>query len=529
MRTMMSARFVLLFVVCIHARSASSCRTYTDDSCPSGDRVKRGPDWKWGDQDGYDTLLGYGRTGTVTGVSSNNRWCRVTWDNDDDSNNYRVGYDGAHDLCLVSASTKNENEDRRSDPYGGYCYAKKAGNPCLFSYCGPDEEEIRWRQRVCSHSSDKGDRVCVRPKQCGDQCGDLCEDCQSQDNCDCAFCAWDRGWAPQYDISSADIAFTALGLMCSLHGAFRQCYVSKSVRKKFKENWNMCEGCADGGDASSEHRNCWILVILVWDAGFTVAKLFPGVGVLNECGTMDCAKISHNCLMTLFGLPVNVVEWFMVEQTARAEEEVLEEQDNSDTISSRGAPYIAHLAIIKGLEFLLALAYIVYDAATVDPPGTGTTALIVVTCLIEVLFIYGEYLLVVWYGVLRDDPYLAVALKSVFKSCFKKDDDAIEEAHGQERVRAAPEMVTVTMPVTENGRATYEQMMPQQLRYNLRMPVTENGRATYDQMMPQQVQYATATLGAAGPGVPQRLPQFQGYPMGPYAMGQAGQPIARLF
>jgi hypothetical protein len=42
-------------------------------------------------------------------------------------------------------------------------------------------------------------------------------------------------------------------------------------------------------------------------------------------------------------------------------------------------------------------------------------------------------------------------------------------------------------------------------------------------------QAATATLGATGPGVPQRPPQAQGsavYPMGPYAMGQAPNPYA---
>ena len=82
----------------------SSCTAYTDDSCPSGDRVKRGPGWMWGERDG-----GHDH-GTVTGVASSARWCRVTWDNGD-SDTYRVGEDGAHDLCLVSAS----GGDRRSD------------------------------------------------------------------------------------------------------------------------------------------------------------------------------------------------------------------------------------------------------------------------------------------------------------------------------------------------------------------------------------------------------------------------------
>ena len=86
----------------------SSCTAYTDDSCPSGDRVKRGPDWEWGNEDGGDDH------GTVTGVASSARWCRVTWNNDN-SNSYRVGRDGAHDLCLVSASGSAGNAPAGSD------------------------------------------------------------------------------------------------------------------------------------------------------------------------------------------------------------------------------------------------------------------------------------------------------------------------------------------------------------------------------------------------------------------------------
>ena len=93
----------------------SSCTAYTDDSCRSGDRVKRGPDWRWGDQDGGDDH------GTVTGVASYARWCRVTWDNGN-SNSYRVGSDGAHDLCFVSAS--------------GSAGSARAGSDSVITVCG---------------------------------------------------------------------------------------------------------------------------------------------------------------------------------------------------------------------------------------------------------------------------------------------------------------------------------------------------------------------------------------------------------
>jgi len=74
----------------------STCAVYTDSSCPSGDRVKRGPDWEWGNQDGGDGL------GTVQSRDGAG-WCEVEWDNGG-SNSYRVGKDGAHDLCSASAS-----------------------------------------------------------------------------------------------------------------------------------------------------------------------------------------------------------------------------------------------------------------------------------------------------------------------------------------------------------------------------------------------------------------------------------------
>ena len=54
--------------------------------------------------------------------------------------------------------------------------------------------------------------------------------------------------------------------------------------------------------------------------------------------------------------------------------------------------------IVKVLEILVSLAYVVYDAVTQDPPGTGTTALIVVTCLAEVVLIFQECHTVYKYG-----------------------------------------------------------------------------------------------------------------------------------
>ena len=65
-----------------------------------GLRVVRGPDWKWGSQDG-----GEGFVGTVveigrSGASSPDETVIVRWDSGTKTN-YRVGYQDAYDLRVV--------------------------------------------------------------------------------------------------------------------------------------------------------------------------------------------------------------------------------------------------------------------------------------------------------------------------------------------------------------------------------------------------------------------------------------------
>lgn len=63
-----------------------------------GRRVRRGPDWVWGNQGGVDLL------GTVVGVSSDEEgWVRVLWDNGQEFF-YRWGADGCFDLTLLGES-----------------------------------------------------------------------------------------------------------------------------------------------------------------------------------------------------------------------------------------------------------------------------------------------------------------------------------------------------------------------------------------------------------------------------------------
>ncbi len=80
---------------CACKTSASPpCATpFEDSSCARGVRVARGPQWRWGDQDG-----GVGGVGTVTGRADESGWCKVTWDQGG-SNAYRVGSFSMFDLC----------------------------------------------------------------------------------------------------------------------------------------------------------------------------------------------------------------------------------------------------------------------------------------------------------------------------------------------------------------------------------------------------------------------------------------------
>jgi hypothetical protein len=85
------------------------CTVYINSSCSAGDRVTRGPDWVWGNQDNGNSI------GTVTRVDTTNTgWCSVTWDFWMDSGpiswnsiNYRVGSGGKYDLCYASATSRS--------------------------------------------------------------------------------------------------------------------------------------------------------------------------------------------------------------------------------------------------------------------------------------------------------------------------------------------------------------------------------------------------------------------------------------
>ena len=66
-----------------------------------GSRVVRGPDWKWGNQDGGEghvgTVVVVGRSGST---ASPDKTVVVQWDGGTRTN-YRCGYQSAYDICLL--------------------------------------------------------------------------------------------------------------------------------------------------------------------------------------------------------------------------------------------------------------------------------------------------------------------------------------------------------------------------------------------------------------------------------------------
>ncbi|CAH3022624.1 unnamed protein product [Porites evermanni] len=65
---------------------------------PVGTRVRRGPDWKWGDQDKHGP-------GTIIKNDSTPGWVDVQWDSDT-KNSYRYGKDSAYDVKVVDENRR---------------------------------------------------------------------------------------------------------------------------------------------------------------------------------------------------------------------------------------------------------------------------------------------------------------------------------------------------------------------------------------------------------------------------------------
>jgi hypothetical protein len=88
-------------------------KTSEDKILSAGSRVVRGPDWKWGDQDG-----GRGGVGTVKNKEKDPfhdpGWVTVKWDHNDTTQSYRMGKDNCFDLKLVGGSSASPAKEASS-------------------------------------------------------------------------------------------------------------------------------------------------------------------------------------------------------------------------------------------------------------------------------------------------------------------------------------------------------------------------------------------------------------------------------
>ncbi len=107
----------------------------------------------------------------------------------------------------------------------------------------------------------------------------------------------------------------------------------------------------------------------VADLCFSLAKLFPGSPY--NCDSWSCRKVTHSCTMTLCAFPFQVFEVWILKM-------MVKQQGSRVPV------------LLKIVEYLANLAFLLHDAATSDPPGVGTIVLVVIASLAEVLLIAFE-------------------------------------------------------------------------------------------------------------------------------------------
>ncbi len=103
--------------------------------------------------------------------------------------------------------------------------------------------------------------------------------------------------------------------------------------------------------------------------GTSIGKLFPpSTGYM--CSSARCVKVAHNAVMTLVCFPFDLVDARNLKKKAW----------------ESPAPTRLNLCA-KITQVVLSLAYLLYDTVRQDVPGPGTTALVVVACLSDLLLL----------------------------------------------------------------------------------------------------------------------------------------------
>ena len=156
------------------------------------------------------------------------------------------------------------------------------------------------------------------------------------------------------------MTFVVVSIVCEL---LALCCIADSLM--MVDGYGGISGCGMGGD-------CWFFLLLV-DIAFSVGKLYPGPSY--SCHSWSCRKVTHVCTMTLCSFP------FQLYEVSILIGQMMSEREDSKV------PVSGLAKLLKIGQYSADLAFVLIDAATQDPPGMGTTLLVVFASLAEVLLI----------------------------------------------------------------------------------------------------------------------------------------------
>ncbi len=111
------------------------------------------------------------------------------------------------------------------------------------------------------------------------------------------------------------------------------------------------------------------LFSFVVSVGCSVGKLFPPGVTGYFCSTNRCSKAVHNSVMTLMIFVLSDL-WDCHNLSRKA---------SSDPIPTR--PNLC----FKIFQVMVSIGYLIYDTLNQDAPGPGSTALVVLACLAELV------------------------------------------------------------------------------------------------------------------------------------------------
>ena len=99
-----------------------------------------------------------------------------------------------------------------------------------------------------------------------------------------------------------------------------------------------------------------VATCFVADLCFSLAKLFPGIPY--NCDSWSCRKVTHTCAMTLCAFPFQMFELRMLRR-------MVKQQVRAGDGRACGGSKVP--VLLKIVEFSANLAFVLYDAATLDP------------------------------------------------------------------------------------------------------------------------------------------------------------------